>query len=95
MRGFRFKDFKAEPSSKFDELFKIFKQLITFTSGDVEEALDWLKELDKEYELTTKDYTIDDFIAELKKRGYLRDKTDGSGGMSITPKTEQECCTFF
>lgn len=89
MRGFRFKIFKAESASKFDELFKIFKQLITHTSGDVKEALDWLTELDKEYQLTDKDYTISDFIEELKKRGYLRDKTDGSGGMSITPKTEQ------
>jgi uncharacterized protein with von Willebrand factor type A (vWA) domain len=85
-----FENFKSEPSSKFDELFKLFKQLITHTSGDVEEALDWLKELDKTYELTNKDYTIDDFIDELKKRAYLRDRTDGSGGMSITPKTEQE-----
>ncbi len=89
MQGFRFKDFQADPTSKFDALFKIFKQLITHTSGDVEEALDWLRELDKEYELTDKDYTIDDFIAELKKRGYLKDKPDNSGGMSITPKTEQ------
>ncbi len=89
MLGYRFKNYIADPKSKFDELFKIFKQLITHTSGDVEEALDWFKELDKEYELTNKDYTLDDFIAELKKRGYLRDKKDGKGGMSITPKTEQ------
>jgi len=87
--GYRFKNFLSDPKSKFDELFKIFKQLITHTSGDVEEALDWMKQLDKEYELTDKDYTLDDFIAELKKRGYLRDKKDGKGGMSITPKTEQ------
>ncbi len=89
MSGFRFKHFIADPKSKFDELFKIFKQLITHTSGDVEEALDWFKELDKEYELTTKDYTLDDFIADLKKRGYLREKNDGKGGLAITPKTEQ------
>jgi Ca-activated chloride channel family protein len=67
MLGYRFTHFTAETKSKFDELFKIFKQLITHTSGDVEEALDWMKELDKEYELTNKDYTIDDFIDELKK----------------------------
>jgi uncharacterized protein with von Willebrand factor type A (vWA) domain len=89
MSGYRFKTFQADPSSRFDQLFKIFKQLITHTSGDVDEALDWLRELDKEYELTDKEYTIDDFIAELKKRGYLKDKDDGSGGMAITPKTEQ------
>ncbi len=89
MAGYRFKNFIADPRSKFDELFKIFKQLITHTSGDVDEALDWMRELDKEYELTTKDYTLDDFIDELKKRGYLKDKNDGNGGMVITPKTEQ------
>ena len=89
MQGFRFKHFIADKTSKFDELFKIFKQLITHTSGDVKEALDWFKELDKEYELTTKDYTFDDFVNDLKKLGYLRDKKDGSGGMVITPKTEQ------
>ena len=89
MLGFRFNTFKANEKSKFDELFKIFKQLITHTSGDVKEALDWLKELDKEYDLTTKDYTLDDFIEDLKKRGYLREPSDGNGGLVITAKTEQ------
>ncbi len=89
MSGFRFKEFQADAASRFDTLFRIFTQLLTHTSGDVEEALDWLRELDKEYELTDDDYTIDDFIAELKERGYLRDKDDGSGGMAITAKTEQ------
>lgn len=89
MQGFRFKNFTTDPKSKFEELFKIFNQLITHTSGDVKEALDWLKELDKEYELTNETYTLDDFIADLKKLGYLRDKSDGSGGMVITAKTEQ------
>jgi Ca-activated chloride channel homolog len=89
VRGFRFHTFKGKDKSQFDALFDIFKQLVTHTSGDVEEALDWLRELDKEYELTTKDYTIDDFINELKERGYLRDKKDNTGGMAITAKTEQ------
>ncbi len=89
MIGYRFENFTTKPKSKFDELFKIFKELITHTSGDVEEALDWFKELDKEYELTTPEYTYDDFIDDLKKRGYLRDKEEGKGGMVITPKTEQ------
>lgn len=89
MSGFRFTTFLANPKSKFEELFKIFKQLITHTSGDVEEALDWFRELDKEYELTTADYTFDDFVNDLKKQGYLKEKNDGTGGLAITPKTEQ------
>ena len=89
MKGFRFKDFVADPQSKFEELFKLFKQVITHTSGDVDEAIDWLRELDKEYELTDETYTIDDFVEDLKKKGYLREKRDGKGGMAITPKTEK------
>ena len=42
-------------------LFEIFKELITHTSGDFEEAIDWLRSLDKEYSLTNAEYTIDDF----------------------------------
>jgi uncharacterized protein with von Willebrand factor type A (vWA) domain len=87
--GFRFKNYQADSVSRFDALFKIFKQLITHTSGDVEEALDWMRELDKEYALTTPEYTLDDFIEELKRRGYLRDDKDKPGGMGITAKTEQ------
>ena len=89
MKGFRFSAFEAKSQSKFDELFKLFWQLITHTSGEVEEALDWLRELDKEYGLTDENYTIEDFVQELKDRGYLREKTEGNGGMAITPKTEQ------
>lgn len=88
MADFRFNLFVADPQSRFEELFKIFRQLLTHTSGDVEEALNWLRELDKEYGLTDENYTIDDFVDELKRRGYLREAREG-GGLSITPKTEQ------
>jgi len=65
--------------------------LITHTSGDFDEAIDWLKELDKAYEITTEEYTIDDFIEDLKKKGYIREeiKPDGNSGVKITNKTEQ------
>lgn len=89
MPGYRFRNYTATKPSRFEDLFRLFKQLITHTSGDVNEALDWLRELDKEYELTDEDYTFQDFINDLKKLGYLREKNDGSGGLIITPKTEQ------
>ena len=53
----------------FDKLFEIFKELITLL-GDFDETINWMKELDKEYNLTSKDYTIDDFVEDLKKKGY-------------------------
>ena len=101
-KGFRFETYEAPEQSIFDKLFDIFQELITHTSGDFDEAIDWLRELDKEYELTTEDYTIDDFIEDLKAKGYIReefkdggdngeDGEEGSGGgdISITAKMER------
>lgn len=99
MKGIRFSEFTGQAKSIFDKLFDIFKELILHTSGDVDEALDWLREIDKEYGITTEDYTIDDFIEDLKAKGYLREELenpygDGSGdgqgsGLNITAKTER------
>lgn len=89
--GFVFTKHVAENQSPFDKLFEVFQELITHTSGDFDEAMDWLKQLDEEYRLTTKDYTLEDFVEDLKKKGYLRDeiKTDGKPGLAITEKTER------
>ncbi|QDO94363.1 hypothetical protein FNB79_10455 [Formosa sediminum] len=90
-KGFVFQVFEAEQKSPFDTLFEIFKELITHTSGDFDEAFSWLRDLDKEYSLTTAEYTIDDFIEDLKKKGYIKDDLDkdGNGGTKITAKTER------
>ena len=75
-------------------LFEVFKELITHTSGDFDEAIEWLRQLDEEYKLTTSAYTIEDFIEDLKKRGYIREEFDGvegsgEGSVKITTKTER------
>ena len=89
--GFVFESFKPEDQSPFDKLFEIFKELITFTSGDFDETINWMRELDKEYNLTNDDYTIDDFVEDLKKKGYIKQKIDPNGGTETTlsAKTEQ------
>ena len=89
--GFLFSNFKAKSQTPFEKLFEIFKELITYTSGDFNEAIDWLKELDKEYVLTSEDYTMDDFIEELLTKGYIKKdlNKDGNGdGIGLTAKTE-------
>ena len=83
----------------FERLFEIFQELITHTSGDFDEAIDWLRQLDEEYKLTTDDYTIDDFIDDLKKKGYIREEIipdgsgdgtgEGKGKTAITEKLER------
>lgn len=82
-KGFRFVPFEAAQISPFDKLFDIFQELITHTSGDFDEAIDWLRELDKEYELTDENYTIEDFIEDLKAKGYIREEFENGGGTGV------------
>lgn len=89
MQGFRFTHYQPPDQTPFDRLFDVFKQLLTYTNGDFDEAISWLTELDKEYKLTTPDYGIGDFIQELKDRGYIKEPEFGDGGFTITAKTEQ------
>ena len=72
----------------FDRLLEMFKEILLHTSGDVDEALSWLTELDKHYELTTEDYGIADFIQDLIDKGYLKEREAGSGTMDMTSKME-------
>jgi uncharacterized protein with von Willebrand factor type A (vWA) domain len=90
-KGFFFKPYEAPFETPFEKLFKIFKELITHTSGDFDEAIDWLRQLDVEYKLTDANYTIDDFVEDLKKKGYIKEEVDGDGNSDtkITAKTER------
>ncbi|RSK50264.1 vWA domain-containing protein [Hymenobacter rigui] len=89
--GFRFRDFTPEESGNpgFDSLFKIFMQLVSITSGDVGEALQWLNELDKQYGLTNDEYGMGNFIEDLKKKGYIDENPQEPGAFNITAKSEQ------
>jgi hypothetical protein len=91
MKGFHFKTYEAPEQSPFDRLFEIFKELIVHTSGDFDETISWMRELDVEYKLTDEKYTIDDFIEDLKKKGYIKQEIvqDGEGPTKITSKTER------
>jgi len=90
MTGHRFSKFDPEAQGKppFDRLLDIFLQLLTHTNGDATEALDWMNQLDRKYQLTDDEYGMGDFIEELRERGYLKEDTQ-TGAFSISPKTEQ------
>ena len=81
-------DPKQNGKSSFEKLLDAFMQLLTYTNGDVAEALSWLTELDKEYDLTNEEYGLGDFIEDLKEKGYI-DENRQNGEIKITPKTEQ------
>lgn len=91
MSGYRFSEYilpKQANKSGFKNLHDIFQQLILMTSGNVSEALSWLTNLDKEYELTDASYGIGDFIQDLKDKGFIKEDPK-KGTLSITAKSEQ------
>ena len=92
MIGWRFQEFMAqnEEGSTFEKLLSIFKELLVYTSGNVSEALSWLTELDKEYELTTPEYGMADFIQDLMNKGYLESQDGQKPQVVPTAKMEGE-----
>lgn len=90
MKGHNFSKFEpgGQGKSKFEQLLDIFTQLLSYTNGDVSEALNWMNQLDKEYEMTNDQYGMGDFIEDLKDKGYIDDNKQ-TGEIKITPKTEQ------
>jgi uncharacterized protein with von Willebrand factor type A (vWA) domain len=92
MQGFRFTQYIPDTQQKgnsFDQLLKIFQQLLLYTSGNVSEALEWLTELDQQYNMTNGEYGIGDFIRDLEEKGYLS-REEGNGPNFIpSPKMER------
>src|SRR5436190_8996730 len=89
MKGYRFSKYfdKEDGKTPFEKLLELFMQLLVYTSGDVNEAMNWLNELDREHHLTDKDYTMADFIKDLKDKGYIKDNEGGN--LILTAKSER------
>lgn len=90
MIGYHFSRFdpNRQGKSRFEQLLDVFMQLLTYTNGDVSEALNWMNQLDKEYQLTDDEYGMGDFIEDLKDKGYIQEN-EVNGQITITKKTEQ------
>ena len=85
-KGFTISRHISEEVSHFDRVFDIFKDLITHTSGDIDEAFNWLDTLDKKYNIFSEVYSLQDFEEDLKKRGYIKEEIDPEDGNSGTGK---------
>ncbi len=93
MLGHRFTDYQPEPNqgqgANFESLLKIFLDLINMTGGNVAEALAWMNNLDKKYNLTDDNYGMGDFIEDLRRKGYIEEREGEGSGLQITPKSER------
>ncbi|MEM7550271.1 MAG: hypothetical protein AAF363_11370 [Bacteroidota bacterium] len=92
MNGYQFSDFIPDlpkEKKKFDQLLDMFLQLLVITSGDVAETLNWMTNLDNQYNITGPNYGMGDFIEELKDKGYLTEDNQ-TGEFKVSAKGEQK-----
>ncbi|MEN0004841.1 MAG: VWA domain-containing protein [Bacteroidota bacterium] len=90
MVGWRFSEYipRQKEGASFEKLLQLFQELLVHTSGDVSEALSWLTELDKEYQITDENYGIADFIQDLIDKGYIQQ--DGPQNPGFVPSSKME-----
>ncbi|RMD93638.1 MAG: hypothetical protein D6814_15375, partial [Calditrichaeota bacterium] len=71
---------------KFEDLMRLFSQLLVQANGDAGQALSWLTHLDERYHLFSDKpgQGLGDFIEWLKQQGYLKD--NGGGVFQLTSK---------
>jgi Ca-activated chloride channel family protein len=101
-RGITFSKHIPKKISPFERVFEIFKDLLTHTSGNLEETFRWLDILDKEYQIFTDEYSLEQFEEDLKKRGYIKEDVDsvdgasskGNGKKILTAKLESALRSF-
>lgn len=72
---------------RLENLISIFSYLLIQTNGDIQEALDWLEQLDADYKFFDKDLSFGEFVDELKKQGYIAEK---EGMKILTDKGSQK-----
>ncbi|MDZ4715288.1 MAG: VWA domain-containing protein [Cytophagales bacterium] len=91
MTGYRFSRYTPPPQLQkgdFEQLLKVFMQLVLITSGNVGEALQWMTEVDRQHKLTDSSYGMGDFIEDLKKNGYISEEGP-TGEFKLKARSEQ------
>ena len=74
---------------RLEKLFQLFSYLLMKTSGDVDEALNWMSYLDEQHNVLG-DMTMEDFIEKLKEAGLIREDETGTSGHELTMKGAQK-----
>lgn len=90
MIGVKFTKFidKTFNNDIFEYLLDIFLQLANITSGDINETLRIMNDLDIKYGLTGNNYGMGNFIDELKEKNFINENPQ-TLSMELTSKSEQ------
>lgn len=63
----------ATDEQRLEQLTKLFNYLVLQTSGDVEEALQWLRQLAEEYGIFDENLSMEELIEKLKELGVIEE----------------------
>ncbi len=86
---FRYSRWTPESSTdeqRLEQMVSLFSYLMIQSSGDVEEALDWLRQLAEEYGLFDEKLSMEDLIDKLREMGIIE---DAKTGLQLTSKGVQ------
>ncbi|HLX12890.1 MAG TPA: hypothetical protein VKS81_08755, partial [Bacteroidota bacterium] len=72
---------------RLEQLSSLFSYLLVQTSGDVEDALDILRQIAQEYGIFDENLTLEELIALLKERGIIEEI---DGRLNLTTKGVQQ-----
>ncbi len=73
---FRYSKWTSESMTdeqRLERLMSLFSNLLVHTSGDVEEAIEWLRQLAREYGIFDENLSLEDLIAKLKEMGIIEE----------------------
>ncbi|HWP82134.1 MAG TPA: VWA domain-containing protein [Bacteroidota bacterium] len=63
-------------AEQLQTLMSLFNYLVVKTSGDVEEAIEWLRQLAEQHGLFNENLTLDELIEKLKEQGIIEEAKD-------------------
>jgi len=73
----RWRPDSATDEQRLEQMISLFSALVTQTSGDVNEALEWLRQLGEEYGIFDEDLTLEELVAKLKEMGVIEEVRTG------------------
>lgn len=72
----RWSDGSATDEQRLEQLLKLFNYLVLQTSSDVDEALEWLRQLGREHGIFDDDLPFEELLRRLKEMGLI-EEVDG------------------
>jgi Ca-activated chloride channel family protein len=77
LRYSQWREDSSTDEQRLQQMVSLFSHLVVQTSGDVREALDWLKQLAEEYGLFDENMSMDDLIDKLREMGIIEEAESG------------------